>query len=130
MYLSQSTAICCIQWLVIKSTSCIQLGIRYSKKSYLLQQKYLQCYYFNLHVCPSLFPCHVTSCPTTSHLLQYPANIFAVIDMTFCCTSLQDVVQIYFQQPKTYTANWCTMTQVQQRSHTFYYFFSYMANRM
>ena len=46
MYLSHSTAICCIQQLVVKSTSCVHLGIRYSKKSYLLQQKYLQCMTF------------------------------------------------------------------------------------
>ena len=29
-------------FLVVKSTSALYLGMRYSKKSYLLQQKYLQ----------------------------------------------------------------------------------------
>ena len=43
MYLSHSTSICCICLLVIKITSSVHLGIRYSKKSHLLQQKYLQC---------------------------------------------------------------------------------------
>ena len=43
MYLNHSTSICCIRLLVVKSTSAVHLGIRYSKKSYHLQQKYLQC---------------------------------------------------------------------------------------
>ena len=42
MYLNHSTSISCIYLLVVKSTSSVHLGLRYSKKSYLLQQKYLQ----------------------------------------------------------------------------------------
>ena len=40
MYLSHSKSICCICLLVVKSTSAVHLGKRYSKKLYPLQQKY------------------------------------------------------------------------------------------
>ena len=42
MYLSHTTSISCTHLLVVESTSAIHLGKRYSKKLYLLQQKYLQ----------------------------------------------------------------------------------------
>ena len=38
---------CCIRLLVVKSTSALHLGKRYSKKSYLLKQRYLQCTWSN-----------------------------------------------------------------------------------
>ena len=47
LYLSHSTSICCIRLLVVKSTSALHLGKRYTKKLYLLQQKYLQCNVFS-----------------------------------------------------------------------------------
>ena len=43
MYFSHSIVIHCIQHLVVKSTSLVHLEMRCSKKSKLLQQKYLQC---------------------------------------------------------------------------------------
>ena len=83
-YLSHSTAICCIQRLVVKSTSCVHLGINYSKKSQILQQKYLQCRgYTCIHVlseirwhrwCPLTWNEHVFVLAINRSLLDMPFN--------------------------------------------------------
>ena len=71
LYLSHSTSICCIPLLVVKSTSALHLGKRYSKKSYLLQQKYLQC-----SVSYKLFLITQTECISfTKVLLEYSTKM-------------------------------------------------------
>ena len=62
LYLSHRPSICCIRLLVVKGTCALNLGIRYSRKLYLLQQKYLQCradfvtaFYQNFIAVPNVF---------------------------------------------------------------------------
>ena len=64
MWSSQCTAVCHILRITVISTSGVHLGIRYSKKSYLLQQKYLQCVQAVTEVLSkSHFSLQVGNCP-------------------------------------------------------------------